>query len=165
MLYRWFMLHHVVVTGCAVMEVHGVDIKYSSLTRYPPLYNTSAFTNSWNNHRTNMLPWNALQLTVGKPTTNVKFKHFNSNFPVKTQKAETLIRWHTVDWCLVYNGLMKNGIRQISPKFANWATAFWLCWPLYMRIACIYKDGTRGSSKLLRNCLLLAIHLCIEARC
>ena len=36
----------------------------------------------------------------------------------KYTKLETLIRWHTVDSCLAYSGLMKNGVCQLFLKFA-----------------------------------------------
>ena len=42
---------------------------------------------------------------------------------------ETLIRWHTVDSCLTYSGLVKNGVCQLFLKFAYWVTEFWIRWP------------------------------------
>ena len=60
-----------------------------------------------------------------RPITNVNFKAFASNFRVKIQKKmETLIRWHTVDSCLTYNGLMRNGVCQFFLKCAYWLTQF-----------------------------------------
>ena len=42
----------------------------------------------------------------------------------KYKKLETLMRWHTADSCLAYNGLMKNGVCQLFLKFAYWVTEF-----------------------------------------
>ena len=42
----------------------------------------------------------------------------------KYKKLETLIRWHTVDSCLAYSGLMKNAVCQIFLKFSYWVTEF-----------------------------------------
>ena len=107
------------------------NIKYISLIRYPSLFNTSASRGPWNNHNINMLHCHSFQLRVRKPITNVNFKHFNWNTPVRIQKLETLIRRHTVYSCLAYSGLMKNGVCQLFLRFAYWVTKSSVRWPDY----------------------------------
>ena len=42
----------------------------------------------------------------------------------KYKRMETLMRWHAVDSCLAYSGLMANGVCQIFLKFAYWVIEF-----------------------------------------
>ena len=106
------------------------DIRYSSLTRYISLCNTSAFRGSWNDHRINILQWLSFQLRLLKPHYQRQFSSFLTLISQsKYRKLETHIWWHTVDSCLIYGGLMKNGVCQLFLKFAYWVTEFWIRWP------------------------------------
>ena len=108
------------------------NIKYSSLIRYPSVFNTSAFRSSWNNHIINMLPWQSFQLRVRKPITNVNFQAVSLKFPSQNTK-----NWrHLSDgirlihvWHMAYSGLMNNGVCQLFLIFAFWVTEFWIRWP------------------------------------
>ena len=63
------------------------NIKYSSVTRYPYLFDTSAFRGPRNDHSINILPWHSFNWRDGNPLQTSIFKHFHSNFPVKIQKT------------------------------------------------------------------------------
>ena len=130
-------VHVVVVVYAASCSSHGPcysettrcrNIKYSSLTRYPYLFDTSAFRDSWNN--------NSINILISTDGTKSHHKRqFSCILPLisrsKYKKLETLIRWHTVDSCLAYSGLMKNGVCQLFLKFAYWVTELWIRWPDY----------------------------------
>ena len=91
------------------------NVKYSSLTRYPSLFVTlnseahDIITLSICYRGTYFNWW------YESPLQTSFFKHVDSSFPVKTQKVETLIRWHMVDSWLAYSGLMKNDVCRPSP--------------------------------------------------
>ena len=104
------------------------NTKHSSIARYPSLFDSSAFRGSWSNPIINILPWHSFQPRERQPITNVNFQAFNSNSQSKYTKLKTLTTWHTVDSCLAYSGLMKNGVCQLFFKFAYWVTEFWIRW-------------------------------------
>ena len=72
----------------------------------------------------------ALTSTEGRKA-HYKRQFWNFLTQSKYKRIETLIRWHTVDSCLAYSGLMKNGVCQLFLEFAYWVTAFWIRWPDY----------------------------------
>ena len=89
----------------------------------------------------------------------------------KYKKLETLIRWHTVDSCLTYSGLMKNGVCQLFLKFAYWVTEFWIRWPDYIAFSQdIYyiiqssSESTRGSTSCVYSRYLLHYSVIIRVR-
>ena len=52
------------------------NIKYSSLRRYPSLFDTSTFRGSLNDHSINILTWHSFQLKVRNPIIHVNFQAF-----------------------------------------------------------------------------------------
>ena len=109
------------------------NIKYSSLTRYPSLFDISAFRGSWNNHSINMLPWHSFHPRVRKPIINVnfealwlisksKYKNTGDTYPMAYGWFIIGIYWTN-----------KNGVCQLFLKFAYWVAAFWIRWPDYFQ--------------------------------
>ena len=91
------------------------NVEYSSLTGYP------SFSVTLNSEAHEIITLSIcyrgtyFNWWYENPLQTSFFKHFDSSFPVKTQKVETLIRWHMVDSWLAYSGLMKNGVCRSSP--------------------------------------------------
>ena len=97
------------------------NITVSSLTRYPSYLMLHSEAHEI---ITVSICYHGTHLTEGTKVHHTRQFWSNSTL-ISQSKMETLIRWHKIDSCLAYSGLMKNCVCQLFLKFAYWVMAFW----------------------------------------